>query len=100
MTVRGEGEKMNLREALEEIRQEYGNDAVVIASERDRELGDLIAEAEGAQEVWLEWGEVNAGEVSVPATHIFFLDEDGFIRHDGSVLSVVSPRDYEVLGRP
>jgi len=100
MTVRSEGEKMNLREALEEIRQEYGNDAVVIASERDRELGDFIAEAVGGQEVWLEWGEVNAGEISVPATHIFFLDEDGFIRHDGSVLSVVSPRDYEVLGRP
>jgi hypothetical protein len=36
--------------------------------------------------------------VSVPATHIFFLDEDGFTRHDGSVLSVVSARDYELLG--
>jgi hypothetical protein len=37
--------------------------------------------------------------VTVPATHVFYLDEDGFIRHDGSVLSVVSSRDYERLGR-
>ena len=90
---------MNLNEALEEIREEYRNDAVVIASERDRPIGDFIAETEGGQEVWLEWGEVSSGDVTVPATHIFFLDEDGFMRHDGSVLSVVSTRDYELLGR-
>ena len=90
---------MNLNEALEEIREEYRNDAVVIASERDRPIGDFIAETEDGQEVWLEWGEVSSGEVTVPATHIFFLDEDGFMRHDGSVLSVVSTRDYELLGR-
>jgi hypothetical protein len=90
---------MNLNEALEEIREEYRNDAVVIASERDRPLGDFIDETEDGQEVWLEWGEVSSGDVAVPATHIFFLDEDGFMRHDGSVLSVVSTRDYELLGR-
>jgi flagellar biosynthesis GTPase FlhF len=90
---------MNLKEALEEIREQYGNDAVVITSERDRDLGDFIAETDDRQEVWLEWGEVNSGDVIVPATHIFFLDEDGFMRHDGSVLSVVSTRDYERLGR-
>ena len=89
---------MNLREALQEIRADYRDDAVVITSDRDKALGDFAAETDGEQEVWLEWGEVSAGEVSVPATHIFFLDEDGFTRHDGSVLSVVSARDYELLG--
>jgi hypothetical protein len=89
---------MNLREALQEIRTEYRDDAVVITSDRDKALGDFAAETDGELEVWLEWGEVSAGEVSVPATHIFFLDEDGFTRHDGSVLSVVSARDYELLG--
>jgi hypothetical protein len=90
---------MNLNEALAEIREEYRDDAVVIASERDRPIGDFIAETEAGQEVWLEWGEVSSGDVTVPATHIFFLDEDGFMRHDGSVLSIVSKRDYELLGR-
>jgi hypothetical protein len=89
---------MNLEEALQEIRAEYRDDAVVITSERDKALGDFAAETGGELEVWLEWGEVSAGDVSVPATHIFFLDEDGFTRHDGSVLSVVSARDYELLG--
>ena len=89
---------MNLREALQEIRAEYRDDAVVITSDRDKSLGAFAAETDGELEVWLEWGEVSAGDVSVPATHIFFLDEDGFTRHDGSVLSVVSARDYELLG--
>jgi hypothetical protein len=89
---------MNLREALQEIRADYRDDAVVITSDRDKALGDFAAETEGELEVWLEWGEVSAGDVSVPATHIFFLDEEGFTRHDGSVLSVVSGRDYELLG--
>ncbi|MFL5991154.1 MAG: hypothetical protein ACJ73W_04080 [Rubrobacteraceae bacterium] len=89
---------MNLREALQEIRAEYSDDAVVITSDRDEALGDFAAETDGELEVWLEWGEVSAGDVSVPATHIFFLDEEGFTRHDGSVLSVVSGRDYELLG--
>ena len=89
---------MNLREALQEIRAEYRDDAVVITSDRDKALGDFAAETDGELEVWLEWGEVSAGDVSVPATHIFFLDEDGFTRHDGSVLSIVSARDYELLG--
>jgi hypothetical protein len=35
----------------------------------------------------------------VPATHVFFLDEDGYMRRDGSGLSVVSARDYARLGR-
>jgi hypothetical protein len=99
MGGRSEGEKMNLNEALEEVRQEYRDEAVVITSERDRALGDFIDETDDGREVWLEWGEVSAGEVTVPATHIFFLDEDGFMRHDGSVLSVVSAPDYELLGR-
>ena len=90
---------MNLKEALEEIREEYRNDAVVIASERDRILGDFIDETEDGREVWLEWGEVSSGDVTVPATHVFFLAEDGFRRHDGPVLSGVSARDYELLGR-
>ena len=90
---------MNLKEALEEIRAEYLNDAIVITSGRDRTLGDFIDETDDGREVWLEWGEVNSGDVTVPATHIFFLDEDGFMRHDGSVLSVVSTRDYELIGR-
>ena len=89
---------MNLEEALQEIRAEYRDDAVVITSDRDKALGDFAVESDGDLEVWLEWGEVSAGDVSVPATHIFFLDEDGFTRHDGSVLSVVSARDYELLG--
>lgn len=90
---------MNLKQALEEIRDEYRDDAVVITSDQDKTLGAFAGETEGEQDVWLEWGEVSAGDVSVPATHIFFLDEDGFTRHDGSVLSVVSARDYELLGR-
>jgi LmbE family N-acetylglucosaminyl deacetylase len=89
---------MNLKEALEEIRREYRDDAVVITSGQDRALGTFADEADHEREVWLEWGEVHSGDVSVPATHIFFLDEDGFTRHDGSVLSVVSARDYELLG--
>jgi hypothetical protein len=90
---------MRLREALEEIREEYQGDAVVIASDKDRALGAFADETEAGGEVWLEWGEVHAGNVTVPATHIFYLDEDGFTRHDGSVLSVVSTQDYELLGR-
>jgi hypothetical protein len=90
---------MNLNEALKEIREEYRNDAVVITSGYDKSLGDFIGETDDEREVWLEWGEVNSGDVTVPATHIFFLDEDGFMRHDGSVLSVVSSQDYELLGR-
>jgi hypothetical protein len=89
---------MNLNEALEEIRQEYRGDAVVITSGQDKALGAFVDETDGSQEVWLEWGEVSVGDVTVPATHIFYLDEDGFTRHDGSVLSVVSSRDYERLG--
>ena len=34
---------MNLREALQEIRTEYRDDAVVITSERDKALGDFAA---------------------------------------------------------
>ena len=90
---------MNLKAALEEIRKEYRNDAVVIASQRDRALGDFIDETDDGRQVWLEWGEVSSGDVTVPATHIFYLDEDGFMRHDGSVMSVVSTQDYELLGR-
>ncbi len=90
---------MNLKEALEEIREEYRNDAVVITSERDKALVSVIDEADDGQEVWLEWGEVSSGDVTVPATHIFFLDEDGFMRHDSSVLSVVSRQDYGLLRR-
>ena len=89
---------MNLREALQEIRTEYRDDAVVITSDRDRALGVFADETDDEREVWLEWGEIHSGDVSVPATHIFFLDEDGFTRHDGSVLSIVSARDYELLG--
>lgn len=90
---------MNLKEALAEIRAEYKDDAVVITSSQDKALGVFAGEIEDEREVWLEWGEVHSGDVTVPATHIFFLDEDGFTRHDGSVLSVVSARDYELLGR-
>ena len=89
---------MNLKEALEEIRAEYRDDAVVITSDQDRALGVFAGETDDEREVWLEWGEVHSGDVTVPATHIFFLDEDGFTRHDSSVLSVVSARDYELLG--
>jgi hypothetical protein len=89
---------MNLKEALEEIREEYGGDAVVITSDQDKAIDVFAGESSDEREVWVEWGEVHAGEVTVPATHIFFLDEDGFTRHDGSVLSVVSARDYELLG--
>jgi hypothetical protein len=90
---------MNLKEALEEIREEYGEDAIVVTSGQDKALGAFAGEAHDEREVWLEWGEIHSGDVTVPATHIFFLDEDGFVRHDGSVLSVVSTRDYELLGR-
>ena len=48
-------------------------------------------------------GGLNWKPAATPTTaivrDIFFLDEDGFVRHDGSVLSVVSTQDYELLGR-
>ena len=59
---------MNLKEALEEIRTEYRDDAVVITSDRDKALGDFADETDDEQEVWLEWGEVHSGDVTVPAT--------------------------------
>ena len=90
---------MNLKGALEKNREEDRHDAVVNNSKHDTALVDFVDETDGGNQVWLEWGEVSSGEVSVPATHIFFLDEDGFMRHDGSVLSVVSTQDYELLGR-
>src|SRR5918999_1514938 len=46
---RGE-KKVNLKEALEEIRDEYQNDAVVITSEHDRVLDDFIGETDGGHE--------------------------------------------------
>ena len=89
--------EMNLREALQEIRTEYRDDAVVITSDRDSprrvRRGDR-RRAGGVARV----GRGQRRGREVPATHIFFLDEDGFTRHDGSVLSVVSARDYELLG--
>ncbi len=44
---------MNLEEALQEIRAEYRDDAVVITSDRDRARGDFAAETDGELEVWL-----------------------------------------------
>ena len=88
---------MNLKEALQEIRGEYRDDAVVITSDRDRALGAFAARPTASGGV-ARVGRGPPGDVEVPATHIFFLDEDGFTRHDGSVLSVVSARDYELLG--
>jgi hypothetical protein len=90
---------MNLNEALEEVREEYGDEAVVITSGYEKPLGDVISETADEREVWVEWGEVSYGDVSVPATHILYLDEDGYMKRDGSGLSVVSARDYDRLGR-
>lgn len=90
---------MNLREALEEVREEFEDGAMVITSTGDRPLRDEIREADDRREVWVEWGEVTLGEVSVHATHVLFLDEDGYMMRDGSGMSVVSGRDYARLGR-
>ncbi|ABG03897.1 hypothetical protein Rxyl_0930 [Rubrobacter xylanophilus DSM 9941] len=89
---------MNLGEALEEVWEEYGGRAMVISARYERPLGEVLEEAgEDGREVWVEWGEVSSGGVSVPATHILFLDEDGYMRRDGSGLAVVSLEDYRRL---
>ena len=90
---------MNLREALEEVREEFEAGAMVISSRWDRPLDDEIRAAEDERDVWVEWGEVIQDQVSVPATHVLFLDEDGYMMRDGSGMSVVSARDYARLGR-
>lgn len=91
---------MNLREALEEVWEEYGGEAMVITARYERPLEEVIGEVRGGEEVWVEWGEVSSGGVSVPATHILFLDEDGYMRRDGSGLAVVSVEDYRRLRAP
>ena len=90
---------MNLREALEEVREEFEAGAMVISSSRDRSLDDEIRDAGDERDVWVEWGEILQDDASVPATHVFFLDEDGYMMRDGSGMSVVSSRDYARLGR-
>lgn len=90
---------MNLNEALREVREEFSDGAMVITSRYDRPLGEVMSETDDEREVWVEWGEISYGDVTVPATHVFFLDEDGYMRRDGSGLSVVSARDYTRLGR-
>jgi hypothetical protein len=92
-------EEMNLNAALREVREEFNDGAVVITSGYDRTLDEVISETDDEREVWAEWGEISYGGVTVPATHVFFLDEDGYMRRDGSGLSVVSARDYARLGR-
>jgi len=90
---------VNLREALEEVSEEFGKGAMVISSTQDRPLDDRIREADEERQVWVEWGEVIQEGVAVPATHILFLDEDGYMMRDGSGMSIVSARDYARLGR-
>ena len=94
-----DGGNVNLREAFEEIREEFDVGAMVISSGRDRPLDDEVRDADAEREVWVEWGEVIQDGVSVPATHVLFLDEDGYMMRDGSGMSVVSARDYARLGR-
>ncbi len=90
---------MDLNEALKEVLEEFSEDAMVITSRYDRPLADVASETDDKREVWVEWGEVLYRDATVPATHILFLDEDGYMRRDGSGLAVVSARDYERLGR-
>jgi len=89
---------MKLNEAFEEIRSEYG-DAMVITSDYDRSLDEVIYASRDEREVWVEWGEIIQEDVRVPATHVFFLDEDGYMLRDGSGFAVVSAVDYALLGR-
>lgn len=68
---------------------------MVVTSEYSKPLGDLLEEAtHNKREVWVEWGELSYGNTTVPATHIFYLDEDGYMKRDGSGLSVVAASDY------
>ena len=90
---------MNLREALEEVRGEFDDGAMVISSAQDRPLEEEVRAADEARRVWVEWGEVIQDDVSVPATHVLFLDEDGYMMRDGSGMSIVSARDYARLDR-
>ena len=90
---------MNLNEALEEVQKEHRGDPMVITSTYEKPLSEVMSEADDEREVWVEWGELSYGDVTVPATHIFYLDEDGYMRRDGSGLSVVSTYDYERLGQ-
>lgn len=89
---------MKLNEAFEEIRSEY-DDAMVITSDYDRPLDEMIDVPQDQREVWVEWGEVIHEDVRVPATHVFFLDEDGYMLRDGSGFAIVSALDYALLGR-
>lgn len=88
---------VNLREALMEAREERGADSVVITGAYEKPIAEVMEEAGDGRDVWVEWGEVSRGGVSVPATHILFLDEDGYMLRDGSGLSVVSAQDYQSL---
>lgn len=63
---------MKLREALEEVRGEFEEGAIVISSGHDRSLEDKIRVADDVRDVWVEWGEVIQDDVSVPATHVLF----------------------------
>ena len=90
---------MNLREALEEVRGEFEEGAMVISSAQDRTLEEEILASDEVRQVWVEWGEVIQDDLSVPATHVLVLDEDGYMLRDGSGMSVVSARDYGRLGR-
>ena len=89
---------MKLNEAFEEIHAEYEG-AMVITCDYDRPLDEVIDAPQDDREVWVEWGEVINGEIRVPATHIFFLDEDGYMLRDGSGFAVVSAVDYALLRR-
>ena len=44
---------MNLKEALEEISGEYGDDAIVVTSGQDKVLGAFVREADDERVVWL-----------------------------------------------
>ncbi len=89
---------MKLSEAFEEIQSEY-DDAMVITRDYDRPLDEMTDVTRDEREVWVEWGELIHEGVSVPATHVFYLDEDGYMLRDGSGFAVVSAADYARLGR-
>ena len=72
---------------------------MVISSGHDRSLEDKIRVVDDLRDVWVDWGEVIQDDVSVPATQVLFLDEDGYMMRDGAGMSVVSARDYARPGR-
>ncbi len=87
-------EEKAIREAMERL-----GDAVVITGGYDMEIIDYLntMEDEGP-EVYVEQGETNHGDITVPALVVRKV-VDGYIDTGEALARIVSFEDYEKLGR-